>query len=389
MSGASVGIATGKSGTPVGALVPKTVRPAKTRKPASRQAPPAAVTTPYKSWLVTGGSGFLGQALVRRLLALGCRVRVFDTAPMPAEWEGKVLFLQGDVRDAEAVDRAVTGVEAVCHAAAALPIHRSKRLIHGVNVDGTRNVLEAAVRHGVKSVVHISSTAVYGLHKEHPILESNRLIPVGPYGESKVEAERVCESYRDRLHVAVLRPKTFLGQGRLGVFEILFDWIHDGKRIPMIGKGHNQYQLLDVEDLVDAILVSASHPNGSDTFNVAASKFGTLRQDLTPLFEAAGHRPRFLPTPRRTTIAALWTLDHLRLSPLTKWHYGTMSSDSYVETDKARDRLGWTPKRSNQDTLLAAYTWYHAHHDEVKASTGTTHTVGWNQKILKVFKRLA
>jgi nucleoside-diphosphate-sugar epimerase len=357
--------------------------------PKSRPQPAPAVRPAFKSWLVTGGSGFLGQAVVRRLLAAGCRVRVLDTAPMPPEWQGKVLFLQGDVRDAAAVDRAVGGVEAVCHAAAALPIHRNRRFIHEVNVDGARNVLDSSVRHGVLSVVAISSTAVYGLHKEHPIVESNRLVPVGPYGESKVEAERVCESYRGRLHVAVLRPKTFLGQGRLGVFEILFDWIHDGKRIPMIGKGHNKYQLLDVEDLVDAIFIAASHPRGNDTFNIAASEFGTLRQDLAPLFAAAGHPPRFLPTPRRTTISALWVLDKLRLSPLTQWHYGTMSSDSYVETDKATRVLGWKPKRSNQDTLLAAYTWYHAHRDEVKASTGTTHTVGWNQKILKVFKKFA
>jgi nucleoside-diphosphate-sugar epimerase len=365
--------------------------PAKPRgkAPAPKPAKTAGPGPGFKSWLVTGGCGFLGQALVPRLLALGCKVRVLDTAPLPKEWVGQVEAVQGDIRDAAVVDRAVAGIEAVCHGAAALPIHRSKRLIHEVNVDGTRNVLEAAVKHGVKAVVHISSTAVYGLHKEHPILESNRLIPVGPYGESKVLAEKVCEEYRDRLHVPVIRPKTFLGRGRLGVFEILFDWIHDGKRIPMIGKGHNKYQLLDVEDLVDAILISAAHPKGNDTFNVAAAEFGTLREDLAPLFKAAGHEPRFLPTPRRTTISALWVLDHLRLSPLTKWHYGTMSSDSYVETDKARQLIGWTPKRSNQDTLLAAYTWYHAHRDEVKASVGTTHTVGWNQKILKVFKKLA
>lgn len=354
---------------------------------AARRAP--APGPGFKSWLVTGGSGFLGQAFVRRLLAMDCKVRVLDTAPMPAEWQGRVEMVLGDVRDPATVDRAVAGVEAVMHGAAALPIHRDHRLIHAVNVDGTRNVLESAVRHGVKAVVHVSTTAVYGLHKEHPILESNRLVPVGPYGESKVEAERVCESFRDRLHVPVIRPKTFLGQGRLGVFEILFDWIHDGKRIPMIGKGHNKYQLLDVEDLIDIILLSAVHPKGNDTFNAAANEFGTLREDLAPLFEAAGHPPRFLPTPRRTTISALWVLDKLRLSPLTKWHYGTMSSDSYVETTKAKEALGWEPKRSNQDTLLAAYTWYHAHRDEVRSAVGTTHTVPWNQKILKVFKRLA
>lgn len=372
--------------------MPSKAAPRKAAKSSSAKAKaPAKPAGPaFRSWLVTGGSGFLGQAFVRRLLQQpGVKVRVFDNAPMPAEWIGKVEFQQGDIRDPTAVDTAVRGVEAVMHGAAALPIHRDHQLIHDVNVEGTRNVLEAAVRHGTKAVVHISSTAVYGLHKEHPILESNKLIPVGPYGESKVLAEHVCEEYRGRLHVPIIRPKTFLGQGRLGVFEILFDWIHDGKRIPMIGKGHNKYQLLDVEDLVDAILLVATHPKGNDTFNIAAAEFGTLRQDLAPLFEAAGHPPRFLPTPRRTTIAALWTMDKLRLSPLSKWHYGTMSSDSYVEITKAKDVLGWEPKRSNQDTLLAAYTWYHAHRDEVKATVGTTHTVPWNQKILKVFKRFA
>lgn len=362
------------------------------RKPrsAARASPEVdSQRTPFRSWLVTGGSGFLGQAFVRRLLAQGVKIRVFDTAPMPAEWEGKAEFVHGDVRDPTQVDAAMQGIDAVMHGAAALPIHRDHQLIHDVNVEGTRNVLEAAVRRGVQVVVHISSTAVYGLHKEHPILESNKLIPVGPYGESKVLAEGVCEAYRDRIKVPVIRPKTFLGQGRLGVFEILFDWIHDGKRIPMIGRGNNKYQLLDVEDLVDAILLAAAHPNGNDTFNVAAAEFGTLREDLTPLFHAAGHEPRFLPTPRRTTIAALWALDKLRLSPLSKWHYGTMSSDSYVETTKAARILGWHPKRTNQETLLAAYMWYHAHHDEVKTTVGTTHTVPWNQKILKVFKRLA
>lgn len=371
--------------------MPSRKAPAKTARKAPAKAR-AAKPQPagFGSWLVTGGSGFLGQAFVRRLLQQpGVRIRVLDTAPMPAEWIGRVEFVQGDVRDPEAVSRAVAGMEAVMHGAAALPIHRDHKLIHDVNAGGTRNVLEAAVQHGAATVVHISTTAVYGLHKEHPILESNRLVPVGPYGESKVEAERICEEYRTRLHVPIIRPKTFLGEGRLGVFEILFDWIHDGKRIPMIGKGHNKYQLLDVEDLIDIILLAASHPNGNDTFNAAAGTFGSLREDLTPLFHAAGHPPRFLPTPRRTTISALFVLDKLRLSPLTQWHYGTMSSDSYVEITKAEQRLGWRPKRSNQDTLLAAYTWYHAHRDEVKDTVGTTHTVPWNQKVLGFFKKFA
>ena len=341
---------------------------------------------------MTGASGFLGQATVLRLIDQGHSVTGLDTAPCPEALAALSGYrhVEGDVRDPEAVAEAVQGAHHVIHGAAALPIHRDRRFIHDVNVEGTRVVLDAAVAAGTKGVVFVSTTAVYGLHKVHPIHEDIPLVPVGPYGESKIAAEELCVTYRDRLHVPIVRPKTFLGRGRLGVFEILFDWIHDGKRIPLIGQGHNRYQLLHVDDLIDAMVLAAGHRDGNDTFNVAARRFGTLREDLTPLFEAAGRRPRFLPTPKRTTQAALWFLDHLRLSPLTKWHYGTMASDSYVEVDKARERLGWEPRFSNQEILLDAYTWYHEHHDDVRrGGDGTTHTVPWNQKALRLFKRFA
>lgn len=346
---------------------------------------------PTQTWLVTGGAGFLGQSLVQRLLAEGHGVHVLDTAPEEQlERHAEVTYFQGDVQDAALVDRATSGVDHVAHLAAALPIHRSKRLIWGVNVGGMKNVLEAALRHGVKGVVFTSSTAVYGLPKVHPIVEGSPMRPVGPYGGSKVAAEDLCREYRRRgLHVCVLRAKTFLGPGRLGVFEILFDWVKDGKRIYLIGQGHNRYQLLDVDDLIDAILLGASRDEGNDDFNLGATKYGTLREDLTALFEEAGTGARFFPLPKRTSIAALWTLDKLRLSPLTRWHYGTMATDSYVDTAKARTRLGWQPKRSNQEALIAAYRWYHAHRPEFAGKTGTGHTVPWSQGVLGWLKRVS
>lgn len=353
----------------------------------------ASPTGPERTWLVTGGAGFLGRIAVARLLGQGHRVRILDQAArddavFPAH--ERLDYHHGDIADRAVVDAATRDADHVLHAAAALPIQRKRAPIERVNLRGTQNVLDSAQRHGARSVVFTSTTAVYGLHKTHPITEDSPLIPIGPYGETKVAAEARCQAARDEgLHVSVLRPKTFLGPGRLGVFEILFDWIADGKRIPLIGKGHNRYQLLHVDDLLDAILTAATHPKGNDTYNIAAKDFGTLREDLAPLFAAAGHPVRFLPLPRRTTISGLWALDKLHLSPLSRWHYGTMSQDSYVEVDKARTHLGWAPKHSNRATLLSAYEWYHAHRDEVKRGTGVTHTVAWDQGVLGAFKRFA
>ena len=129
------------------------------------------------------------------------------------------------------------------------------------NVDGAAVTLAAALEAGVRRAILISSTAVYGIPKHHPLREDAPLVGVGHYGESKIEAERVARRVGRRgLEVVVLRPKTFIGPERLGVFEILFDWIREGRRIPILGDGSNRYQLLAVEDLVDATVSAARRP---------------------------------------------------------------------------------------------------------------------------------
>src|SRR6059058_2013419 len=210
-------------------------------------------------WAISGGAGFLGLHLARRLVADGHKVRTLDLAPLDdAELERSVEELRGDVRDPSATARLVDGADVLAHAAAALPIQASREAIRSVNVEGTAVTLAAALEAGVRRAILISSTAVYGVPKVHPISEDAPLVGVGPYGESKIEAERVCREFAGRgLEVVIIRPKTFIGPERLGVFEILFDWVHDGRRIYTLGDGSNRYQLLAVEDLVEAVVLAA------------------------------------------------------------------------------------------------------------------------------------
>jgi len=340
------------------------------------------------SFAISGGAGFLGLHLSRRLLADGHRVRTLDVAPLDdLELEGSVEELRGDVRDPERVGELVAGADVVVHAAAALPIQASRASIRSVNVGGTESVLSAARDAGVRRVVFISSTAVYGVPKKHPIEEDDPLVGVGAYGESKIDAEALCRVAA--VETTIIRPKTFIGPERLGVFEILFDWIREGRRIYILGRGYNRYQLLAVEDLVDAIVRAADVPEaGRETFNVGATEFGTVRSDLQALIDHAGSTSRLRPIPVKPAELALRALELARLSPLAEWHYKTAHKDSFVDVSKAQRLLGWQPRLSNSQTLIETYDWYLANRERV-GKAGVTHRVPWNQQALGLLKKLS
>src|SRR5262245_4352026 len=249
---------------------------------------------PRVLWAISGGAGILGLHLARRLLADGHAVRTLDIAPLgDAELESSVDELRGDIRDPLDAARLVAGADVLVHAAAALPILGSREAIRSVNVGGTATLLAAAREAGVRRALLISSTAVYGVPEKHPIDEDDPLVGVGHYGESKIDAEHVTSEFGRRgLDVVTLRPKTFVGPERLGVFEILFDWIREGRRIYVLGDGRNRYQLLAVEDLVEAVVRSADASVAGETLNIGAREFGTVREDLEELIAHAGSSSR-------------------------------------------------------------------------------------------------
>ncbi|HST26566.1 MAG TPA: NAD-dependent epimerase/dehydratase family protein [Gaiellaceae bacterium] len=342
-------------------------------------------------WSISGGAGFLGLHLARRLLADGHSVRTLDVVPLDEpELELAVDEQRGDVRDPAAVAKLAEGADVLVHAAAALPIRGSRSEITDVNVGGTATVLAAARESGVRRAIFISSTAVYGVPKVHPIFEGAPLVGVGPYGESKIEAEQVCREFAARgLDVVIIRPKTFIGPERLGVFEILFDWVHDNRRIYTLGDGSNRYQLLAVEDLVDAVVLASAAPAvAGEAINVGAQEFGTVRSDLQALIDHAGSSSRLTAVPVRPAELGLRALELAHLSPLAEWHYKTAHRDSFVDVSKAEQLLGWKARLSNADALCETYDWYLAHRDTL-GRAGTTHRVPWNQQALGILKRLS
>jgi nucleoside-diphosphate-sugar epimerase len=257
-------------------------------------------------------------------------------------------------------------------------------------VDGTRNVIDSAHQHGAERFIHISSTAVYGIPDHHPLLEDDELDGVGPYGKAKIMAEEVCFDYRKKgMCVPVIRPKSFIGPERLGVFALFYDWAKDGKGFPMLGSGKNRYQLLDVEDLCDSIYLCATLDCDlvNDTFNIGAKDFTTMREDYQAVLDYAGFGRKIRPLPAAPAIWTLRTLERLKLSPLYKWVYETASKDSFVSIEKAERILGYKPKYSNKEALIRNYQWYIDNLHKFQNQSGVSHRVPWSQGILKVAKR--
>jgi nucleoside-diphosphate-sugar epimerase len=237
----------------------------------------------------------------------------------------------------------------------------------------------------------ISSTAVYGIPDHHPLVENDKLEGVGPYGQAKIQAEMVCLEYRAKgLIVPIIRPKSFIGPERLGVFAMLYDWAHTGHNFPMIGSGKNRYQLLDVEDLCQAIYLCMTLPEEkvNDTFNVGAKVFTTMKKDYQAVLDYAGHGKKILGFPAAPMIWTLRLLEALHLSPLYKWVYETASKDSFVSIEKAERILGYKPKYSNKDALIRNYKWYVEHLEDFKNASGVSHRVPWGQGILGIVKKV-
>ncbi|NMB90699.1 MAG: NAD-dependent epimerase/dehydratase family protein, partial [Chloroflexi bacterium] len=302
----------------------------------------------------------------------------------------RIHFLQGDIRDRAAVQSLMPGMDVVVHTAAALPLYTEEE-IFSTDIGGTRILLEEATQQHVGRFIHISSTAVYGVPDHHPLFETDPVIGVGPYGKAKIEAEKLCFEAREKgMCVSVLRPKSFVGPERLGVFAIFYEWAKEGRGFPMIGSGDNRYQLLDVEDLCNAIYLcmTLDPAVASDTFNIGAAKFTTMKQDYQAVLDAAGFGKRIIGFPAGPVILALRIFDKLGISPLYPWIYETASKDSFVSIDKAIEKLGYSPRYSNQDAMVRNYQWYLENFDTIQKATGVTHRVPWNQKVLKLAKFL-
>ena len=347
------------------------------------------------SILITGVSGVLGQNLFPYLLNKGYKdfiltdISDYDIEPFKKLSKANVQFFKGDIRDKKFIKKIVNkNIDIIIHTAAASPTF-SDDIVYSTIINGTKLLLEEAYKEKIKRFIYLSSTSVYGIPKKVPVFETNKPEPFDAYNKSKIKAEELCHEYRKKgMCIPILRPRTFIGPGRLGSFVILFEWAMEGRDFPMIGKGTNRYQFLDVDDLSQAVYLCMIKPEMkvNDTFNIGAKDFKTMKEDYQSVLNVAGFGRKIINFPAKPALMILSILAVFKLSPLYKRLYDKLNRHYFVSISKAEKILGYKPKYSNEQALARNYQWFLQYYLNIKNTEGKGNNVPWKQGALKYAK---
>jgi len=339
--------------------------------------------------LITGGSGFVGSNIANLLLKRGEKVRVLDLWK-DSNADPNIKFFIGDINDRKLVDSAMLGVDFVHHNVALVPLSKAGQDYQTVNVTGTKTALDSAAAANVKMFSHMSSSAIFGLPKNMPITNETDRKPIEIYGQAKLDGENLVLAAAEKgLKVTIIRPRTVIGTGRLGIFQILFEWIADGSNIYVIGDGNQLFQFVHVDDLCE-VSIRACINDVPGIYNMGTDQYGTLKDDLSFLCDHSGTGVRVRKLPVKFAIKMLQLLDKIGLSPLSPWHYLTYHKAYYFDSEPVYEALNWRPKYSNRAMLQNSY-------DEFIKNRNTTavqkdasaHKKPVKQGILKIIKFLS
>jgi len=321
--------------------------------------------------LVTGGTGFVGSHLVRRLLSHGHHVRTLDKNPGLFDGELQNLgaeLVAGSVSDADMVDRCIAGCDIVFHLASPFgDILQPDSVYWDVEVAGTRNVLESSERHGVKRVVHCSTQGVHGSLAETPGDENSAFSPQDYYCYSKVEGERVCQEFLARgMDIVIVRPTSVYGPGDTRGWLKLYRMVARGW-FPMIGDGKTLNHPVYVENLAELFELAATTPRAKGRAYLAGDDQPvTLSELVRGVAEALGTEVRIIKFPwyeaARLGASVVETVSKSMSMkpPVFRRRLSWYKTNRAFRIDRAKDELGYRPKIGLREGLARTAEWYRA-----------------------------
>ncbi|PAF48393.1 hypothetical protein BKH46_00320 [Helicobacter sp. 12S02634-8] len=312
--------------------------------------------------VVVGGSGFLGGYVIDLLIQEGFEVFNLDIAPPKANSQAK--FFPIDLT--QDFDFALTPKDIIIHLAARQyhqkpPRYKRKEYFDTLNVTGTERLLQVMARHGCYQMVYVSTDMVYGKPMYLPIDLMHPKNPFGFYGKSKLESERISQSYREKgFQISIFRPRMIVGRGRFGILSKLFALMDKNLPVPLIGKGENCYQMVSVLDCAQAILLSIQKGLPNSEFNLGSACPPPIKTLLAELIKDINSRSILIPTHAYTLKKTLGFLGKLGLELMYAEQYQIADREYILDISHTQAMLGWNPVYADKDMLIEAYREYKA-----------------------------
>ena len=307
---------------------------------------------------VTGGSGFIGGKLVRRLVADGWRVRALARSDAAAEKvaDAGAEPVRGDLDDVESMRAGAEGAELTFHAAAHLGEWGTREEFERANVQGTRNAVSASRGAGVRRFVHVGTEA--GLLAGQPLVRVNEYAPLRPdskalYSATKAQAEQVVrDANGNGFETVVVRPRLVWGKGDTTILPSLVHAVKKG-RFAWIGGGEHRTSTTHVDNVIHGLLLGAERGHPGGVYFVTDGDPVVFREFITELLGTQGVKPgdRNMPAPLAGAMAAasegVWRTFRLGGSPpITRLAYWLSSQECTIDISQARAELGYQPVRS-------------------------------------------
>lgn len=341
-------------------------------------------------YLITGGAGFFGTILKQHLLAQGAKCISIDLEPDSFNHPNFVAY-QGDINDNMLMQNIFSQYtfDAIFHCAALLAhVKKDLKRLWLANVEGTKNVYDFALKYKVKKIVFISSNCLWAKNFNEPVAETEVPNPVEIYGKSKLEGEKILLSQPDKINSIIFRSPTIMDEGRLGLLGILFEFIDENRKLPMVGDGNNRYQFIYAKDLAKACerALSADY---SDVFNIGSDNVKSFNDVYQYVINKSGSKTRLFHFPKTPMIWAMKICFWLGISPLGPYQYKMIASNFVFKTDKIKEKLGFVPTLTNEEMLLRAYEFYHQNKQEIlNRKNVSAHNSVAKMGVIKILKWL-
>ena len=343
--------------------------------------------------LITGGAGFFGTVLKHYLSEKGAESVIYDLIPDRDKVKNTVA-VQGDLcheSQMEECFKKYSPFDVVYHVAAQLAHSvKDRNFLWRSNVEGTRRVVEMAVKYKVGHLVFTSSNCLWGIPLGRKIEETDAPHPVEIYGHSKWEAEKILLAYKDAITITIIRCPTITDAGRLGLLAILFEFIEENRRVYLVGGGDNVYQFISARDLADACLKAYEMGTSTEVYNIGSDNVKPLKEVFRYVIEKAGSSSKLVPLPKAPTLLAMQLCYKLGLSPLGPYQYKMIAENFVFDTGKIKKMLGWQPTLTNEEMLLKAYRYYKENKKLIRnAKDVSAHKQGAKMGIIRLLKYLS